>query len=185
MAYTSVLLSGLPGCGKSTLSKLLSKELGWELFSVGDLWREQWKMLYPEGEISFEDYWKNTSFEKNREMDMRAKERFKQGNVVADSRYSIHCKDIPSLRVFIDADSETRTLRASNTDRYRGKSVDEIRKILLEREEEEVSKGKILFKDYDENYDYRDPKHYHQILNSQEMSLEWMTKFLKDKILTK
>jgi len=179
MAYTSVLLSGLPGCGKLTLSKMLSTELGWELFSVGDLWRAQWKKLHPDGKPSFENYWKNTSFDENREMDMKAKARFEQGNVVADSRYSIHCKDIPALRVFVDADLETRALRASNTGKYSGKSLNEIQKILLEREDDEVMMGRILFEDYDKNYDYRDSKHYAFQLNSGFLSSEEMTALIK------
>ena len=55
MEYTSIVLSGLPGSGKSSLVKRLSDFYNWPIHSIGQIFRQRWKIKYPNQEVSFED----------------------------------------------------------------------------------------------------------------------------------
>ena len=167
--YNSLIFSGFPGSGKSTLAKELADVYKCEVYSMGKLWREEHKRLYPNQEISFEEYWKNTTTEDNLNADKKAREIFEQGHVIGDLRYSILCRGLPTLRVFVTADLETRAKRAFDAGNYGGKSFDEIIKILMWREKDELKKGKEL---YGEGYDFRDPNNYHLILNSGVLTID-------------
>ncbi len=163
MKYNGILFSGLPGSGKSTAVRELAPLLGWHTFSIGDLWREQWKKLCPNQETSFEEYYCTTTLEENRAMDAKAREILSQGNVVSDMRHGIIAEGLPILRVFISANLNIRTERASQTNKYKGKTVEEIHDLLAEREQTEVMTAKTL---YGEEYDFRDASGYHLTLNS-------------------
>jgi cytidylate kinase len=65
--------------------------------------------------------------------------------------------------LFTTANLEIRAKRALKTDKYPNNTIDEIKEILIKREKDEVEMGKSLFGD---DYDYRDPKHYHLTLNT-------------------
>jgi len=138
MNYTSIILSGLPASGKTTLAKRLSEHWGWPIHSLGQIWRDQWKEKYPQAEISFEGYWRQTSLEDNISINQKAKEIFRKGAVIGESRYSIYCDDIPSLSLFITAPLETRASRSA--DKYLDTSFFERKKILAGREKDEVEK---------------------------------------------
>ncbi len=162
MIYTNIILSGLPFSGKSSLAKKLAEVFKWPIYSIGQLWREEWKKKYPNADVGFEEYWRNTTIEENREMDQKAKEVFKNGMVIGDVRYLTNYMDLPSLLVFVTADLNKRALRAFDNGVYQGK-LDDIKEIMLRREMDELRVGKEL---YGEEYDYRDPKHCHLTINS-------------------
>lgn len=163
MYYNSILISGLPVSGKSTLVRKLNEKYNWKVLAIGEFWREQWQKLYPYREISFEEYWRGTNLKENLDINQKAKEIFKAGKIIGDTRYSIYCKDLLALLVFVTADLDKRTNWALTTDKYQNKSFQEMKQILIEREKDEVKMGQELF---GENYDYRDPQHYHLVLNS-------------------
>jgi cytidylate kinase len=163
MKHDAVILSGLPGSGKSTLANELSESYGWEIYSVGRLWRERYSELHPDGCMPFEEYWRRTTLEDNLEVNRIARGVFERGNVIGDSRYSIYCKDLPALLAFVTADLETRAGRAAAAGKYDGRAADDIKRTLMEREADEVRVGRALF---GEGYDYRDARHYHVVLNS-------------------
>jgi cytidylate kinase len=177
MKYNSVIFSGLPGSGKSTLCSRLSKEKGWPIYSIGDLWRKEWQRLYPKGEKSFIDYWASTSREENLRMNVVAREIFVKGDVIGDSRYSIYCKDTDCLLVFITTELNIRAERAKSTGKYQSKSLEDIKGILLQREEDEVRTGRDLF---GKDYDYRDKNNYHLVLNSGILTIEEEFKIIAD-----
>ena len=167
MKYNSIMLSGLPVSGKSTLAKKLSEIYTWPIHSIGQLWREEWKRLYPNAEVSFEEYWRNTSLKDNKEINVKAKKVFEKGHVIGDTRYSVYCKDLPSLLVFVTADLDVRAERGLNTDRYKGKTTDEVRRTLITREQDELTMGYYIF-----GIDYRSPEHYDIVINSGKLTVE-------------
>lgn len=169
MKYNGILFSGLPGSGKSTAVRQLAPLLGWHTFSIGDLWREQWKELYPNQEMSFEAYYRTTTLEENRAMDARARGILAQGNIVSDMRHGIIAEGLPILRVFISADLHVRTERALQTNKYKGKTMGEVCSLLAEREQTEVAAAKTL---YGKEYDFRDASGYHLTLNSGLLTVE-------------
>ncbi|MBI2005500.1 MAG: hypothetical protein HYS80_01935 [Candidatus Aenigmarchaeota archaeon] len=169
MEYKSIVLSGLPVSGKSTLASRLSETYTWPVHSIGQLFRSKWKELYPDGKVSFEEYWRNTTLEENLVVNRRMRGLVEKGNIIGDTRYSIYCTDLPALLVFVTAALDVRARRGLNTDRYRDKPLEEVRQILLEREGDEVRMGQKLF---GTEYDYRDSQHYHLTLNSGLLTVE-------------
>lgn len=130
---TGIVISGLPASGKSTLANMLSKEYGKQVYSIGRIWRERWAELYPDGEVSFEQFWRGTSAADNLQVNLDARLLFESGSVIGDSSYAPFADNKKCLLVFLTADIEVRVERVSVRDDYRGKTHDEIRRILRER----------------------------------------------------
>jgi cytidylate kinase len=161
MKYQSIVFSGLPGAGKSTLVEKLKKIYGWPVLAVGDLWRAKWAKLYPDKSVSFEEYWRTTSSEDNKQVNVDFRETVLKNNLIGDSRYTIYLRDLPMLLVFLSADLDIRARRGVGLAKYNSHSEEEIKKILYQREADEVAASKRLF-----NYDYRDSRSYHLTLNT-------------------
>lgn len=167
--YNAIILSGLPVSGKSTLARRLSEIYDWPVHSFGDLWREKWSGRYPNGEVTFEEFWRGTTIEENHQMNIEAVEMFKEGKGIIDTRYTLYFKDLPFLFAFITAPLDVRAKRAKDSGKYVGKSLSDIVSILKEREQDELTFGGKLL---GEDYDYRDPKHYHLGINSGNLTVE-------------
>lgn len=167
MAFKSIALSGNPGAGKSALAEALSKEYGWPIHSVGRIWREKYEQEHPKRDISFEEFWRKTGRVDNININERAQAVFEKGNVIGELRYP---KNLGSscLLVFVTADIHTRATRSANREEYKGMSLPEITKALELREQDELSRGHELFGG---DYDYRDTKNYHLIINSEKLSI--------------
>ncbi len=169
MRFNGILLSGLPGSGKSTAARELQPLLGWPIIYVGGLWREQWKQKCPNCELGFEDWMETVTQEEHAAMDAHARDVLARGNVIGDMWHEKIAEGLPILRVFISAPIEIRAQRGTQTGRFEGKSIDEIKQLLLQREEMQVQNAKKL---YGPDYDYRDPSLYHIVLNSGILTVE-------------
>lgn len=167
--YNGILFSGLPGAGKTTTSRQLGERLGWSTFYVGGLWREEWALKYPNSELSFERYLTTITLEEDRAMDKRAHAMLAKGNIIGDMWHGIIADGLPILRVFITAPLDIRAERGVQTDKYRGKTIEEIKMLLQMREERQRDVAKKI---YGDRYDYRDPAGYHLTLNSGLLSVE-------------
>lgn len=140
---------------------------GWRLLSIGDLWRQKWAKLYPNREVPFEEYWRTTSSEDNRQVNVDFREQAAINHLLGDSRYTTYLKDLPVLLIFLTADLDTRAKRGVGLAKYNGSCEEEIKNILYRREADEVAAGKRLF-----GYDYRDSANYHLVLNTALVSQE-------------
>lgn len=167
MKYQSIVFSGLPGAGKSTLAKRVGQLYGWPVYSAGGLWRAKWRRLYPNEEIAFDDYWRTTSVQENLKIDRDLRNIVIRGRVVGDVRYAVNLLNLPVLLVFLSADIDTRTKRALGTDKYKDMAAADIRKLLIRREADEVSISQRLY-----GYDYRDSLYYHLSINAAMLSRE-------------
>ncbi|MBI4599663.1 cytidylate kinase family protein [Candidatus Uhrbacteria bacterium] len=171
MRFNGILFSGLPGSGKTTTSRQLAEKLGWQVFYVGGLWREEWTKKYPDGEVSFENFIRSITLEEDRAMDRRAHDMLAQGTIIGDMWHGIIGEGLPILRVFITAPLDIRARRGMNTDKKEiaGKTFDEVKALLNEREERQLALAKKL---YGTDYDYRDASGYHITLNSELLTVE-------------
>ena len=167
MKYQSIVFSGLPVAGKSTLVAKLKEIYKWPMLSVGDLWRARWANLYPDKKISFEEYWRTTSSEDNRQVNVDFREQATKNHLIGDSRYTVYLKDLPVFLVFLTADLNIRAKRGVGLAKYNGDGEKEIKEILYRREADEVAASKRLF-----GYDYRDSANYHLVLNTALVSQE-------------
>lgn len=167
--YNGILFSGLPGAGKTTTSRQLAERLGWPVFYVGGLWRDEWEKKYPSRELSFENYLHTITLEEDTLMDHRAHDMLAQGTLIGDMWHGIIGEGLPVLRVFITAPLEVRAERGTQTDKYRGKTIEEIKMLLQMREERQYDVAKKIYGNW---YDYRDPAGYHITLNSGLLSVE-------------
>jgi len=88
--------------------------------------------------------------------------------LIVDSRYSaFYCKDLPYLRVFLDAKLDVRVERAMKREGGNTKDADKLKEILMNRERDEYQVGMNLFGE-----DYRDSKHYHIMIDSSDLTIE-------------
>ena len=169
MYYQGVILSGTPGSGKSTLLRAIAERQTWPIFSIGDFWKERWRAAHPQADIDFATYWKNTSYKENLRVNLEARKIYEKGNIVSDSRYSAaYCQDLPLLLVFVNASIEVRARRAIGNVLYQGKNNLAIIETLVQREIDEVTRGKELF---GRDYDFRDEGWYDAILNTSRMTI--------------
>jgi cytidylate kinase len=141
-------------------------EFAWKIHSIGEIWRERWRSHHSD-DVPFEEFWRNRPLEEQMQVNARMREIVERGRVVGESRYVHYLADLPALLVFVYADLETRVKRASKVDYYREMSPEQARGLLITRESDEILIGKRL---YGKDYDYRDSKYYHLVLNSGALS---------------
>jgi len=106
-----IVISGQPGCGNSTVAKLLAERLKLRYFSVGKLFKEQF-----DGEDETARAiggWKTErgrSKKFHEHLDNMQKEEAKKDNVVIDSKLAIKMVDA-DLKVWLKAPFEVRAKR--------------------------------------------------------------------------
>jgi len=112
-----VILGGLAGSGKSTVSSALSKIFGLRRVSAGDTFRAIAKEQKTEL-IEFGRYAeKHPQIDK--EIDKRLLEEAKKGDVILDGRataYQTRQARIPALRIFLDVGEEQSAKRVAKRD---------------------------------------------------------------------
>jgi cytidylate kinase len=115
--YPAVILGGLAGSGKSTVSSALSKIFGLRRVSAGDTFRAIAKEQKTEL-IEFGRYAeKHPQIDK--EIDKRLLEEAKKGDVILDGRataYQTRQARIPALRIFLDVGEEQSAKRVAKRD---------------------------------------------------------------------
>lgn len=167
-----ITIAGKPGSGKSTASKGLAAQLGYEHFSSGDLFRAIGK------ERGIDVYETNLAAETESEIDYLVDQRLQdigktQDQVVIDSRLAWHW--IPaSFKVFVDLDLLTaaqRILQASDQSRREHEHIPDDPKQyavrLQHRLEAEIRRYKAIY-----GIDPFDTNNFDLVVTSQESSPE-------------
>ncbi len=163
----SVILSGLPVSGKSTLARRLADELGMPILSAGRIWRETWEAQHPRKDVSFEDFWRGIGSDKQLEINTIAKNMSEKKSIIGEFRYVSLFDRRRCLLVFLDAGIDIRAIRALGRNEYSHKGIEEIKRILRKREEDEVEVGISLF-----GADYREPSKYDLVMNTGSMDVD-------------
>ena len=157
-----ITISGLPGSGKSTVSRLLAERLKFERYSSGDFVRQ----LALESKQDLLTFYKNA--ENNPEIDYKIDQRQKQlgrekDNFVMDGRLSFFF--IPhAIKVFLDVDinvAASRIFNAKRNEETAYKSIVHAKKEVNERIKNEVKRYNSLY-----GVDYTDKKHYDLVIDT-------------------
>lgn len=161
----SVILSGFPVSGKSTLARLLSEDSGRRICSAGRIWRNRWEETHPNKEISFEDFWRGIGRNEQLQINIIAKDLSERERIIGEFRY-VHLFDKDKcLLVFLNPELNIRASWARNRPEYSDKRLEEISEILKKRELDEFKVGIELF-----GADYRELFRYDLVLDSGKMS---------------
>ncbi len=175
MDYNALVLSRLPGSGKTTLIEKLEKELGWKSYSIGGMFRKRLDRLQKAGEINtdwtIKEYWPTVSDEEQMRVNEELLKKVNDGSIIADTRYAAYLKQSTAnpFFVFLAAEGAIRAHRGqlSGNPDYKGQTMAQIKKILDERENDEYKMGMRLF-----GFDYRNPEDYNLVLDSGKMSID-------------
>jgi len=156
---TTITISGTPGSGKTTVSRILEKKLGLKYVYSGDVFRDMAKKY----NMPLEDFGKYC--EKHRDVDQQLDdyqlEMLNKGNVIVEGRIAgwiAHRNGIPALKVLIDTDVETRAKRVVNREKGNAKKRE---KEIITREKSEAARYKKYY-----NIDLKDTSIYDVVIDS-------------------
>jgi predicted cytidylate kinase len=156
---TTITISGTPGSGKTTVSRILEKKLGLKYVYSGDFFRDMAKKY----NMTLEDFGKYC--EKHRDVDQQLDdyqlEMLNKGNVIVEGRIAgwiAHRNNISALKVLIDTDVETRAKRVVNREKGDAKKRE---KEIVTREKSEATRYKKYY-----NIDLKDKSIYDVVIDS-------------------
>ena len=144
----SIIISGPPAIGKTTIAKGLAKEFGIEYLSGGDILKE---LAEEQGfQTKGDDWWdtqeginfldqrkKNSGFDKN--VDNKLKELFSKGGIVVTS-YTLPWLVDGGIKIWLDGSKENSALRMTARD---NSSKNEALEIVQKR----YNENKIIYKE--------------------------------------
>ena len=112
-----ITISGLPGSGTTTASRLVSDALALERVPGGEVFRQ----MAAEAGMSLADFGHHAADhpEIDKELDHRLQERARQGGCVIESRLAgwlAHQASLRSVRVWVHCDDEERARRVATRD---------------------------------------------------------------------
>ena len=148
MLIKSIIISGPPAIGKTTIAKGLAKEFSIEYLSGGDILK---KLASEQGfQTEGDDWWdtqeginfldqrkKNSEFDKN--VDNKLKELFSQGGIVVTS-YTLPWLVEGGVKIWLDGSKENSALRMTARD---NSSKNEALEIVQKR----YNENKIIYKE--------------------------------------
>jgi predicted cytidylate kinase len=152
-----ITISGLPGSGKTTVARLVAKELGLEHVYAGDLFRKQAEARG----MTLEAYARlaETDHSIDRALDQQMRERAARGKAVLEGRLAGLMADdagVDALKVFLDAPEAVRAGRIAHRE---GGATEERLRETQAREASDARRYREIY-----GYDYHDPRHHHVVL---------------------
>lgn len=173
-----ITITGKPGSGKSTVGKLLAKELGYEYFSGGDL---RGKIALDRGitidelnKIGEAERW--TDEECDKLIEKMGKER---DSLILDSRTAWHF--VPkSFKVFLDVDlmeAAKRVFKDQRPDEEKASSAKELHGRMKARMESDAQRYKKWY-----GIDYLDAKNYDLVIDTTKLTPQMTVKKILDAV---
>ena len=155
----TITISGTPGSGKSTVTKLLGEKFGLKCVYSGEIFRnlaKKYKMPLAEFGRFCE---KNEKIDK--ELDDQQLKHLKKGDVIVEGRIAgwiAYLNNIPTVKVLLNADIATRAKRIVN--REKG-DVKKRKQEILQRERSEATRYKNYY-----NIDLKDTSIYDIVIDT-------------------
>ncbi len=148
----TIVISGMPGCGSSTVAELLSEKLKMDFFSLGKYTKKQFQV---EGETqSAIKQWSTelgSSKEFHQKSDTMQQNLAKHGNIVIESKLGIHfVSKLADLKVWLEAPIHIRAQRYAKRDNL---EYGEALEMLEKKEAVERKKWKEMY-----GFDYFDQR---------------------------
>jgi len=168
-----IAISGKAGSGKSTIAKELALELGYKLYSIGDLQRK----FADDRNISLEELRKLEKIDKSIDIDFDNYQKSlseKEDNFVIESRLSPFFMK-KAFKIFLDCDDDERIKRISN-DPKANRAVEDSKNI-LRRDIDDQTRLKELY-----NFDFLDTKNYDLVIDTTNMKINEIIDYILDKI---
>ncbi len=170
-----ITIGGPPGSGKTTVARMLSKELGKEIVVIGEIFRS----LAKERGYTLAEFGETASKDHNidMEIDKKTVEIAKNGDFILEGRLAgvmLHENNIPSFKVWLDADIDTRAGRIAKRE---GGNQEEIKNRILERELCEKKRYEDI---YEVNLD--DKNIYDLVIETSNISAEEVVKLILDEL---
>ena len=179
----SIIISGPPAIGKTTIAKGLAKEFGIEYLSGGDILKE---LAEEQGfQTKGDDWWdtqeginfldqrkKNSEFDKN--VDNKLKELFSKGGIVVTS-YTLPWLIEGGVKIWLDGSKENSALRMTTRD---NSSKNEALEIVQKR----YNENKIIYK---ELYGFEfgeDLSVFDKIIKTDELNVEQVLEIAKSTV---
>ncbi len=138
-----IIISGIPGSGKSTVAKYVAKKLKLKLISSGSIFRE---LSYKYGFNDKEKFIEFIKFAEKKgideEVDKRILKYCKKGYVI-DSKFAFKLFKGKAIRIFLKVNEKEAIKRIALRDKVSKKVA---KKLFKERFEESIRKAKKLYK---------------------------------------
>lgn len=171
-----ITVSGLPGCGKTTVAKVLSQELNLRYVSAGELFREMAKKknmtLLEFGEYS------KTHPEVDKEIDKEQVEIAKNRNAVIEGRLSgwlAKTNNIKALKVWLNVSLKIRAERIANREKI---DIESSLNDIKRRENCERERYEKLY-----NVNMSNPLIYNMIIDANRKTPEEICKLIMDEVI--
>ena len=154
-----ITISGLPGSGKTTVARLVARELSLEHVYAGDIFRRQ---AEAHG-LSLGEYLRRAETDPSidKDLDEQVKRRAAEGNAVLEGRLAGYMADqaeAEALKVFLDASEDVRAERI--TGREGGATAERLREIQA-REASDRQRYRDIY-----GVDYHDPHRYDLVIET-------------------
>ena len=139
----TITISGTPGSGKSTVTKLLGKKLGFKCVYSGEIFRE----IAKKHNMTLEAFGRfcETDGKIDKELDNKQLEYLKKRDIIVEGRIAgwiAHLNNIPAFKVLLNADIATRAKRIIGRE---GGDSEKRKQEIMERERSEAARYKKYY----------------------------------------
>lgn len=175
-----ITISGTAGAGKSTIARLVAKKLKLKHYSMGDFTR----MLAKKKGLSILEFSRLQEKDRTVDIDIDRLQRElgkKDDNFIIDSRLGFHFIPHADLKVFLDAELETRAKRILKDNR-KDEKAGSLKKTVQSMKRREKSE-KMRYKKY-YGLDPWNKRHYGMVIDTTDLGVEEIAKIVINKAKT-